>query len=82
MFGLTFATPLSSQHIDIASVMAVSAAISYSDELMDAGISVTQEFGVMYMDGTVSSVEMRDKAQKIADGVTGFPIRNRIRVAS
>lgn len=82
MFGLTFATPYSPQHIDIASVMAVSAAISYADELMGSGISVTQELGVIYLYGMVSSVEMRDKAQEIADDVTHLPIRNRIGIAS
>ncbi len=82
MFGLTFTTPVASQPHDIASIMAVNAAISYSDQLIASGISVTQECGVLYLDGTVLSVEMRDEAQRIAMDVTDLPVRNRIRVAS
>lgn len=78
MFGLTFASQFSLQPIDIAGVVAVRTAIAYSDVLTDVDISVTHEHGVIYLDGVVSSVRMRDAAQKIAAEVTGSPIRNRL----
>lgn len=82
MFGLTYAPSYAPQLIDMGGRMAVSAAIAYSEELAQAGISVTQECGVIYLDGTVSSARMREEAQKIAADVTGVPVRNRLCVAS
>ncbi|KOF20117.1 hypothetical protein AC244_09460 [Ensifer adhaerens] len=81
MFGLTFASSAPSQPFDIAGVMAVSAAIAYCDDLAEADISVTRERGEIYLDGVVSSIAMRDEAQKVAKEVTGSPVRSRLRVA-
>ncbi len=82
MFGLTFASHTMSQRYDIAGLMAVTTAIAYCDNLTETDISVTHERGVIYLDGVVSSIAVREEAQKVANEVTGSPIRNRLRVAS
>lgn len=82
MFGLTFASHIAPQRFEIAGVMAVATAIAYCDNLTETDISVTHERGVIYLDGIVSSVAVREEAQKVANEVTGSPIRNRLRVAS
>ncbi|NVD42741.1 BON domain-containing protein [Ensifer sp. HO-A22] len=82
MFGLTFTSHTTSQRFDIAGVMAVTTAIAYCGNLTETDISVTHERGLIYLDGVVSSMAVREEAQKVANEVTGSPIRNRLRVAS
>lgn len=82
MFGLTFALHVTPQRFDSSRVVAVAAAIAYCDNLTETDISVSHERGEIYLDGVVSSVAAREEAQKVANEVTGSPIRNRLRVAS
>ncbi|RDL46430.1 hypothetical protein BLJAPNOD_06624 [Ensifer sp. M14] len=82
MFGLTFASHTTSQRYDIVGVMAVTTAIAYCENLTEIDISVTHERGVIYLDGVVPSITAWEEAQKVANEVTGSPIRNRLRVAS